>query len=145
MVLSSNISASYFFSLALASCSAFSRLAPDISRLRFLAFHLWEVALLIPCLRYTPASPRLPVPQDPNDLLFLFCEPAPLHVHPPSGDDGLDPFLEEFRGSFKILSERERLRDPVPTWCRKKATAWLPRGHPSHVEATFRRSSQLVC
>jgi hypothetical protein len=55
---------------------------------------------------------------------------------------GLSSSGDESWGSFRILSERERLRNPVPTWCGKRGMTWLP---PSHVESTFRQGSQPVC
>jgi hypothetical protein len=55
---------------------------------------------------------------------------------------GLYSSGDESWGSFRILSEREKLKNPVPTWCGERGMTWLP---PSHVESTFRQGSQPVC
>jgi hypothetical protein len=77
-------SANSFFSLPYSSSRDFRRLASDTSRPPYLAFHLKNVALLIPYLPQTSAVLGLLLAQDPDDLLF--CEPARLHVHPLPGD-----------------------------------------------------------
>ncbi len=60
-------SASNRFSFAFSSSSAFSRLAYETSSPPYFAFHVWNVALLIPCFRHastieTPASCSRKIP-----------------------------------------------------------------------------------
>src|SRR5262249_34853661 len=91
------VSASSFFSLLFSSSSAFRRRASETSMPPYFAFHLYNVALLMPCFRQTsslltPASCSRRIAMICSSLnLDRFIVRLPYH-------DGLYTNLEEFQG-----------------------------------------------